>query len=386
MEFSNISSSEGLQSDSPATAAGPAGHASRARNSTHSQRPKRRQDNIDLLRAIAIVAVILYHYTTRYPADFYQAAAMPFTFPWGRHGVDLFFTVSGFCIFMTLDSSKSLENFWARRIARIQPAYVVAIVITAAIMMIADLPGITTTWTIALSNMLWLNASAAWPHVDGAYWSLVVELKFYFLIGLIYYAMRGRHIALAWLLVCLVGAAARMAPHLAHISDGLLIADNAPSFLAGILAWEWTRLSRSRALAIALCTCVLLSISPRFSDAPALGPMIAAAGFAVLRMSWLKVPKAITFIGLISYSMYLLHQNIGYVFIRALPFGIEFRLAATFVIIAALAALLYWAVERRWERMVQRHSESLLALGRRSLRLPPRPILKPSLPDEMRAW
>jgi peptidoglycan/LPS O-acetylase OafA/YrhL len=114
--------------------------------------------------------------------------------------------------------------------------------------------------------------------------------------------------------------------------------------------------------------------------------MIAAAGFAVLRMSWLKVPKAITFIGLISYSMYLLHQNIGYVFIRALPFGIEFRLAATFVIIAALAALLYWAVERRWERMVQRHSESLLALGRRSLRLPPRPILKPSLPDEMRAW
>lgn len=382
MEFSKISSSDGLRSDSPETAVCSTGQASAIR----SQGPKRRQDNIDLLRAIAIIAVILYHYTTRFPADFYNAAAMPFTFQWGRHGVDLFFTVSGFCIFMTLDTSRSLENFWARRIARIQPAYVVAIVITAAILMIVELPGRSTTWAIALSNMLWFNVIPNWPQVDGAYWSLVVELKFYFLIGLIYYAMRGRNISLAWLTVCVIGAAGRLLGEHSYITDQLLIAEFAPSFLAGILAWEWTRLERPQALAMALITCILLFITPRFDDTPGFGLLLGAGAFAVLRMSWLKVPKAITFIGLISYSMYLLHQNIGYILIRELPFGIEFRLAAASLIITALAALLYWAVERRWERAVQRHSELLLGAGRRSLRLPPRPILKPSLPDEMRAW
>jgi peptidoglycan/LPS O-acetylase OafA/YrhL len=382
VKFDKLSPKVGSRSDDQAVST-----ASRQReNARQSHRPKPRLDNIDLLRAIAIVAVILYHYTTRRPADFYQAAEMPFTFPWGRHGVDLFFTVSGFCIFMTLDGSSSLENFWARRIARLQPAYVVAIVITAATMMVADLPGLSTSWAIALSNMLWFNMIPHWPQVDGAYWSLVIELKFYFLIGLIYYAMRGRNISVAWLTVCVIGAAGRLAGEYSYITDQLLIADYAPCFLAGILAWEWTRLDRSQGCSMALITCILLFISPRFSDGPALGPIIGAGAFAVLRMSWLQIPKAITFVGLISYSLYLLHENIGYALIRALPFGIDFRLAAAFLIVTALAAFLYWAVERRWERMVQRHSESLLALGRRSLHLPPRPILKPSLPDEMRAW
>jgi peptidoglycan/LPS O-acetylase OafA/YrhL len=382
VKFDRLSPKDGRRSDDHAVSIG-----SRARDSvTQPHRPKPRLDNIDLLRAIAIIAVILYHYTTRFPADFYQASAMTFTFPWGRHGVDLFFAVSGLCIFLTLDSSSSLENFWARRIARIQPAYMAAIVITTVILMVAELPGRGATWPIALSNMLWFNVIPQWPQIDGAYWSLVVELKFYFLIGLIYYAMRGRNISLAWLTVCVIGAAGRLTGEYSYITDQLLIADYAPCFLAGILAWEWTRLDRTQGYAMALITCVLLCISPRFSDAPVLGLMIGAAAFAVLRMSWLKVPKAITFIGLISYSLYLLHQNIGYVLIRALPFGIDFRLAAAFLIVTALAAFLYWAVERRWERAVQRHGESLLALGRRSLHLPPRPILKPSLPDEMRAW
>ena len=68
---------------------------------------KARQDNIDLLRCIAILSVVAFHYTTRFPAPFYNATAMPFTFPYGDRGVDLFFSVSGFCIFMTMERSAS---------------------------------------------------------------------------------------------------------------------------------------------------------------------------------------------------------------------------------------------------------------------------------------
>ena len=347
---------------------------------------KMRQDNIDLLRAVAIISVLFYHYTTRYPPSFYEATAMPFTFPLGHHGVDLFFAVSGFCIFMTLDSSSCLENFWARRFARIQPAYVVAIVITTTTLMIVDLPGNKPSWPIALSNMIWLNVIPHWPQVDGAYWSLVVELKFYFLIGLIYYAMRGRNISHAWLVLTAVGAAGRLTGYYSQFIDNLLITDFAPSFLTGILAWEWKRLEKPHALMIAALTAMFLFIDPRFSDGPLFGVLLAAGGFAVLRMGRLKVPRPITFVGLISYSLYLLHQNLGYVLIRALPFGITFRLIASCLIVIALGAISYFAVERRWERIVQRHSQLLIGACRRGLRLPHRPILKPSLSNEMRAW
>jgi peptidoglycan/LPS O-acetylase OafA/YrhL len=381
-----LKSEEG-RSESRISSPDPAAKAHRTETSSRHSASKRRQDNIDLLRAIAIISVLLYHYTTRFPASFYGVQAVPFTFPWGHHGVDLFFAVSGFCIFMTLDSSSSLENFWARRIARIQPAYMVAIVITTSVLMLFPLPDRTATWPIALSNMLWFNLIPHWPQIDGAYWSLVVELKFYLLIGLIYYAMRGQNISVAWLLVCVAGAAGRIAgATTTDITDNLFIADYAPSFLAGILAWEWTRLKTPQALSIALLAGGLILIDPRFNDGPLIGLFIAAGGFAILRMSWLKVPRPITFVGLVSYSLYLLHQNIGYLLIRAMPFGMTFRLIATCLIVIGLAAILYWGVERRWERLVQRRSEWLIGACRQSLRLPRRPILKPSFQDEMRAW
>jgi peptidoglycan/LPS O-acetylase OafA/YrhL len=348
---------------------------------------KNRQDNIDLLRAIAILAVVAYHYTTRFPPAFYHAARMPFTFPLGHFGVDLFFTVSGFCIFMTLDSSRTLENFWARRIARIQPAYVVAICITFAVVSVAGLPGRSVSAAIALSNMVWLNSIPQWPAVDSAYWSLVVELKFYLWIGIIYYLMRGRNISLAWLCFSLAGVGLALCGGALHnIGTQFLIGPFAPSFLAGLLAWEWPRLKRPYALGVGVGTCLLLLISPRFAELAGIGVLVSGAGFLILRMRWLRIPRPITFIGLVSYSLYLLHQNLGYVIIRSLPGDVSLRILAAFLVVLASAALLYWAVERRWEQLVRQRAEHLIELGRRSLRLPHRRIAHPTITESVRTW
>ena len=236
---------------------------------------KVRQDNIDFLRAIAILAVVVYHFTTRMPPAFYEADHVPFTFPWGRHGVDLFFIVSGFCIFMTLDSSRSVENFWARRLARIQPAYMAAIVITFTIVTLAGLPGRHVSPLIALSNLVWLNVIPGWPHVDNAYWSLVAELKFYLIIGVLYHVLKGRHVSLAWLGLCAVGYALSLVGGPARqVASQLLIAPMAPFFLIGLLAWEWRRLSRLEAIAIAACATGLALTSARFTDFPWTAPVM----------------------------------------------------------------------------------------------------------------
>lgn len=332
---------------------------------------KPRQDNIDLLRAIAILSVVFYHFTTRMQPAFYRSDHVPFTFPWGHHGVDLFFIVSGFCIFMTLDSSRSLENFWARRLARIQPAYVAGIAITFAVVTLAGLPGREVSPLIALSNTVWLNVIPYWPEVDSAYWSLVVELKFYVIIGVLYYCLKGRHVSAAWLGVCAAGYGLGLLGSLAReIGSQLIIAPMAPFFLIGLLAWERRRLPYLETLAVAGCAVALSLTSARFTDFPWTAPIMGVLAFVVLQLKFLKVPGPITIIGLVSYSFYLLHQNIGYVLIRALPFSIEFRIAAATAIVLAMAFALYFTVERRWERRLQQIFERILGAIIRLSKLP----------------
>ena len=344
---------------------------------------KERWDNIDLLRAAAILLVVLFHYTARFPADFYRAEQMPFRFTLGAYGVDLFFAVSGFCIFMTLESSKSLSNFWSKRLARLQPAYIVAILITFCVIAGAGLPGRQVTFPVALSNMLWLNAIPTWPMVDGAYWSLVVELKFYFWLGLIYYLSQGRSISLLWAGFSVVGAivmALGTVPALA--AEYGLIAPYAPAFLAGILAYEAPRLRYPTLVALGILCVLLLLVSPRFAEARWLGVSIGILAFAVLRMHWLRIPRPLTYVGLISYPLYLLHQNIGYVIIRSITLPIEIRILLAATIVLGMAALLNKTVEVRWQKPLTRLFQQAIddAWGR----LPRRKI--DATGGELRRW
>jgi peptidoglycan/LPS O-acetylase OafA/YrhL len=346
--------------------------------------PRRnRLDNIDLLRAIAILAVVAFHYTALFPAAFYHARAMPFTFSYGYLGVDLFFVVSGYCIFMTIDRSATWQNFLARRIARIQPAYTVAIFVTFAVVSLAGPSEFRVSFPAALSNIIWLEAIPRWPRVDGVYWSLVVELQFYFWIGLIFYISRGRRIAAKWAAFTALGTVLS-GIGLARV---VLISPYAAAFLAGILAWEWDRLSKAERWPLAMVTIFLFMASPRFAGMVMVGPAIGLFGFAVLRWKSLKLPKGVTYIGLISYSLYLLHQFVGYAIIRNLaPLPIELRLAITFVAIVGASALSYHLIERGFEKWAIRHIEPLLGRCRHVLRIPYREIPHATLEAQIRAW
>src|SRR3954466_4450020 len=166
---------------------------------------------LDGLRGIAILAVMIHH-----AAEFGQgnspATAVHQFLHLGRHGVDLFFVLSGFLITgILLDSKGSpryFSTFYARRTLRIFPLYYgVLLVVLVVLPLIVPQPPAARE-VIADQGWLWLYASnilMAWrnrvlfngEHVYlSHFWSLAVEEQFYLVWPLVVLLVGGR--GLAW--------------------------------------------------------------------------------------------------------------------------------------------------------------------------------------------
>jgi peptidoglycan/LPS O-acetylase OafA/YrhL len=138
---------------------------------------RERQPGLDLLRALAIIVVVIYH-----------AGIMGFPMPgrvhrWGWIGVDLFFVLSGYLIGGQLlaplarNQRINLGRFFARRALRIMPAYFVVLAIYFLLPFWREYPEMSQPlWKFLLSiQNVALHGGTAFSHA----WSLAVEDQFY---------------------------------------------------------------------------------------------------------------------------------------------------------------------------------------------------------------
>src|SRR5438132_3260203 len=137
---------------------------------------RERQPGLDLLRALAIIVVVIYH-----------AALFGFKLPggvdrFGWIGVDLFFVLSGYLIGGQLlaplarGQRINLGRFFARRALRIMPAYFVILAIYIFLPSWREYPEMYPWWKFLLSvQNVGLHGGTAFSHV----WSLAVEDQFY---------------------------------------------------------------------------------------------------------------------------------------------------------------------------------------------------------------
>ncbi len=69
---------------------------------TGPEAPKARLAELDALRGIAALAVVVFHYTVKAPEILPRVVTVDHGFALGNYGVQLFFAISGFVIFMTV--------------------------------------------------------------------------------------------------------------------------------------------------------------------------------------------------------------------------------------------------------------------------------------------
>ena len=327
--------------------------------------PGGRFAELDAFRGVAVLMVLVYHYLLRYDA-LAREAGMPvhegLALDWARpglYGVHLFFMISGFVICWSLSTADGLRGFALSRLSRIYPAFWVAALATFATVHAFGLPGREVGIGALIVNLTMLQDWVGVERVDSAYWSLTVELTFYAWAALIWAAGQLHRAEL--FLVPAMALGALQFTGLVEVPwsiQMLLIVKHAHLFAAGIVYYRIFRGARRARDAAFLA----LTIACSFAIYPPADALLLAAfhvPFALAatgRLGWI-VLRPLTWLGGVSYTLYLLHQNIGYVVIReareagapsALAIGIAIALAL------ALAQALSALVERPASRALRR--------------------------------
>ena len=313
------------------------------------------QPQIDGLRAFAVLAVLYEH--------FWAAGEI------GRLGVRLFFVISGLLItsilidarerLPTVGLGSTLKTFYARRALRIFPAYY-AVLLTAFALGLGDVRQ-TLVWHAAYASNFLFALQQDWGWPTAHLWSLSIEEQFYLIWPLL--ALTAPPRALKWLLLLLVpGSVAFRAWYFQVAPPGPAIWVATPAAIdalgIGALLAVWLKAGASvstKLIVLLLVPALILnfifvskvpSTSYIWGEFLRLLPMAllvlgAYRGFHGVVGAILENPVS-TFLGRISYGIYLYHLFIWYImfeFIELTGIGIDLSPRLRTFVVAGAATI-----------------------------------------------
>tara|TARA_R110002049_G_scaffold47902_1_gene138392 strand:+ start:87318 stop:88442 length:1125 start_codon:yes stop_codon:yes gene_type:complete len=309
-----------------------------AQSSVKVLKPHKRILELDALRALAAINLMLFHFTHVYEVKFGYTTPLGFEWPFGAYGVELFFILSGFVNSMSLLRRRKPVDFVAARLIRIIPVFLLIIIANLWVLQLAphrDQPPISTAQFAA--NMTLLPRILGFECVDPVMWTLQIEMMFYAtLVGL--FKLGGlRRYFLGWgslLVMSLLACPTLDAIQVTHGGTAwfaaatavrrLMLLDFVPLFAIGFLIYmiktdvgsKWKNM-----LAILFAAGVFHSIDHGKHNPLATALIIGlVAASAYGRVPMLRL-KPLVFVSTISYAIYLCHNNLGVAVIHRLDHG-----------------------------------------------------------------
>jgi len=339
---------------------------------TRSAKARQRKISWDAVRVIAVVSVMLGHITHQGPLAHPELDNYPFKVT-GQFGAAVLMVVSGFFVCQTIRRGNAAR--WLRgKIARLLPPYLIAVLITYLVMRFAGaafnhqgfdagwfdtLFGPTsdgimwkTSWYVPVGHDLLVNLTMiqGWNRyfiwLDGSYWTLPVQLMVFAAAAVLWSAtpwFRGDRMikGLAWgltvvplVLRFLVIGAQNQAPWAFGVVFGLGM-HRMHAFAAGIGIWLWSRgRMTGKQLTCLLAAVVIAQDMHLYPEGVALpgdpARMPSDIGFAVMLVAVCAAAKGpdwtflrpvapfLKWFAGISYCVYLLHQELGYILAKVL--------------------------------------------------------------------
>lgn len=343
--------------------------------------------DIDGLRAIAAAGVVVWH------AEFFVGGRP--LLPGGFLGVDVFLVVSGFLITSILmegtqDDSFSLTNFWVRRIKRIVPMLLVTVLLSTLVAywlmapdQRADVGQSAVSASLAISNIQFSLEDSYWSEPAKLRpllhtWTLGLEIQFYLLFPIILRALRRTGTRRMATLVAVLAATSFGLAVVASQARPEFAFYNLPTRfwefgLGALVAILGVRAGGAVAAPVGVIGIGLIVGAFFFASSGAMhpGPLtllpVVGTGMVIISAdSWVRAVLSwapIRLLGLVSYSVYLIHQPL-FAFSRVARDGARlgpqqkaWLTAATLV----LAVFAYLLVERPFRR--RSHVGFNVALG-----------------------
>ncbi|WP_052116618.1 acyltransferase family protein [Morganella morganii] len=295
---------------------------------------QKRINHIDGLRGIAILLVLGFHAYAAWGGHqgylkFAYETKDIFIFKYGYIGVQLFFMISGYVIFMSLDRSSSIMTFLKKRWLRLFPAMAIATIVLygsssffyerpmGSPSLIDIIPGILFIHPRIISDIFGIKTLG----LEGVFWSLYIEVVFYILSAFFYYTF-GRKwllksiftIYLSSKILFIFIGNTTLPQYLINYID-ILGFSQYGYFIIGCYLYE---LSNDRAgkvdFIMAVLSFFLITYSNRYDTGLVIFSTIMISIFAFsfyieLIRKILSLP-ALIFIGSVSYPLYLIHENI----------------------------------------------------------------------------
>lgn len=333
-------------------------------------RAKGRFHALDGLRLLAAMLVAGFHYCFVAGRDgFFAVAIYPEVTRYMYLGVSLFFILSGFVISFS-GNNKTVKAFFILRAVRLYPAFWFCMFITfiGANMLFND-PRFIATWRDAIFNTTMFPGFFGARMVDGVYWTLLVEIKFYVLFGLFLIVKKWAKFEwclLAWMLIYSINQ------YVIPVAFSHLIAfPESPLFMMGMLLYlmveEGVNISRIAALALALAFTYSYELSRAYANAINFGiafemkyifPVILCFVGVVWFAAKISVAKWVQKLGDLTYPFYLLHDYLGLILIGVIasflsPMG-------TIMLVFLLMMLFAYGVNLYVEAPVQKSIKNFL--------------------------
>ncbi|MBS0517123.1 MAG: acyltransferase [Proteobacteria bacterium] len=268
---------------------------------------------VEAMRGLASIAVACFHFSVLSSSPIGR-----FAHAYGWLGVDVFFVISGFVIPLSLHgrdhSARDFPKFLMRRLARLEPPYLLSIALVLAAWQLSTLaPGFSGTpptyslpqigfhffYLIPLTHYEWLGPT---------YWSLAYEFVFYIVVGLTFASLASRPSLFTFGVVAAFGAVSLYAQH--RFFPASLMVARILEFGVGVLLMRlvvdppWAKVQSEAWLG--LCLVAVFAFGNW-----AIGIAVLATAAAIYFGKDLRLGRWAYVIGGFSYSLYLTHTIVG---------------------------------------------------------------------------